>query len=156
MHAVTVERGWGRFELALAMLIGVAAGVGGFTFIYAKGGSYFTNDPRACANCHIMNDHYSAWVKSTHRAVAVCNDCHTPTGFVAKYLTKAENGFWHSFGFTTGRFPEPLRITPRNRMIALDACRKCHVDIVDAIEPRHGGANRSDCIRCHRDVGHPR
>lgn len=144
------------FEIVLGGLIGVAAGVGAYTFIYAKGGSYLTNDPKACANCHIMQDHYTAWVKSSHRSVAVCNDCHTPPGFVAKYLTKANNGFWHSFGFTTGWFPEPLRITPRNRAITEAACRKCHTDIVQAIESRHANRNQTECIRCHADVGHPR
>jgi hypothetical protein len=28
-----------------------------YTFVYAKGYSYLTNDPGACANCHIMADH---------------------------------------------------------------------------------------------------
>ena len=35
-----------------AVLAGVAAGVGGFTFVYARGYSYLTNDPKACVNCH--------------------------------------------------------------------------------------------------------
>ena len=140
----------------LSLFVGIFSGAGGYTFYYAEGASYLSNDPRACMNCHIMQDHFDAWMKSSHRAVAVCNDCHTPRGFVAKYLTKANNGFWHSFGFTTGRFPEPLRITPRNRRITQDACRACHADIVDAIEPLHADQDKSDCIRCHRDVGHPR
>src|SRR5215216_4492770 len=118
----------------LGIAIGLAIGVGGYTFIYAKGYSYMTNDPAACANCHIMQDHYNAWQRSSHHAVAVCNDCHTPPGFVAKYATKASNGFWHSFGFTTGRFPEPLRIKPHNREVTEAACRKCHQEIVVAIE----------------------
>ena len=42
-----------------AALAGVAAGVGGFTFVYARGASYLTNDPRACANCHVMNEQYA-------------------------------------------------------------------------------------------------
>ncbi|MGH7595818.1 MAG: NapC/NirT family cytochrome c [bacterium] len=89
-----------KFTLAgiiLGISLGLAAGLGAYTFIYAKGGSYLTNDPAACANCHVMSEHYSGWIKSSHRAVAVCNDCHTPPGFVAKYATKASNGFWHSF-----------------------------------------------------------
>jgi cytochrome c nitrite reductase small subunit len=143
-------------EIVLGVLIGIAVGVGCYTFIYAKGASYLSNDPKVCANCHIMQDHYSAWVKSSHRSVAVCNDCHTPPGFVAKYVTKANNGFWHSFGFTTGWFPDPLRITPRNRQITEAACRKCHADIVQAIEARTPASRQTDCIRCHRDVGHPR
>ena len=31
---------------------GILTAVGGYTFVYAKGYSYLTNDPAACANCH--------------------------------------------------------------------------------------------------------
>ncbi len=139
--------------IVLGVTIGLAAGVGGYTFIYAKGGSYLTNDPGACANCHIMQEHYDAWIKSSHRAVAVCNDCHTPPGFIAKYATKASNGFWHSFAFTSGRFPDPLRIKPHNREITERACRKCHQEIVEAIEG-HKESDTTSCVRCHSTVGH--
>ena len=136
--------------------MGFALGVGAYTFVYAKGGSYLTNDPAACANCHIMSEHYSAWIKSSHRAVAVCNDCHTPAGLLPKYLTKASNGFWHSFAFTTGRFPEPLRSKPHNRAITEAACQKCHQDIVQAIEGPHQASTPLSCVRCHASVGHMR
>ena len=122
------------FRYLVASTLGMLIAVGGYTFIYARGYSYLTNDPAACANCHVMENHYRAWMKSSHRAVAVCNDCHTPPGLVPKYATKAINGFNHSLAFTTGRFPEPLRITPRNSEVTEKACRKCHEDIVNAIE----------------------
>jgi cytochrome c nitrite reductase small subunit len=141
-------------ELVLVATIGLVIGIGGYTFLYAKGGSYLTDNPAACANCHIMREHYDGWIKSSHRGVAVCNDCHTPAGLVAKYTTKASNGFWHSFAFTTGRFPEPLRITPHNRDIAEQACRTCHRDIVEAIEGPHPEVGKLLCMRCHRSVGH--
>ena len=128
--------------------------VGGYTFIYAKGYAYVSNDPAACANCHVMNDHFRAWMKSSHRAVAVCNDCHTPPGLVGKYTTKAINGFNHSLAFTTGRFHEPLGITARNRDVTEQACRKCHAEIVDAIEGPNPQGDRLSCIRCHATVGH--
>ena len=142
---------WG---ICAGIAIGVVVGGGVFTFVYAKGGSYMTNDPRACANCHIMQDHYDAWVKSSHRSVASCNDCHTPPGVIPKYATKAKNGFFHSLYFTTGDFPDPLRITPSNRKVTEAACRKCHTTIVDAIEA-HGRGEATACLRCHGDVGHP-
>ena len=49
-----------------------------YTFAYARGWAYMTDDPRACANCHVMNEQYDGWIKSSHRSVAVCNDCHVP------------------------------------------------------------------------------
>src|SRR5687767_7213417 len=139
--------------MALAVSLGLAAGIGGFTFVYARGASYLTNDPAACANCHVMNDHYSGWLKSSHRAVATCNDCHTPPGFLGKYTTKASNGFWHSFAFTTGDFPEPIAIKPHNRDVAERACRGCHQPMVEAMTSGHAGD--VSCIRCHGAVGHP-
>jgi cytochrome c nitrite reductase small subunit len=130
-----------RAALVVAALVGITAGLGAFTFVYARGGSYLTNDPAACANCHVMQEHFDAWAKSSHRSVAACNDCHTPHDVVGKYTVKAKNGFWHSFYFTTGRFPDPLRITEGNRRVTEEACRSCHEQITDAIvpaPPRHG------------------
>jgi len=145
---------WLGGAAALGVSAGLAAGIGAYTFIYAHGASYLTEDPAACANCHIMQDHYDAWLKSSHHTVAVCNDCHTPADFFGKYLTKGLNGYHHSMAFTLQNFHEPIQITARNREITESACRKCHQDIVDAID--HGGGRREHlaCIRCHAQVGH--
>lgn len=142
-----------------AVLMGVAIGLAGFTFVYAKGHSYLGSDPAACANCHIMDDHFDAWTKSSHHAVARCNDCHTPHSTVPKYYVKAKNGFWHSFYFTTGTFPDPIRITEPNRDVVQEACRYCHAPITESIDHdapagSERGAEPLDCTRCHRHVGH--
>ena len=157
-----------RWALAASGALGMSLGLGLFTFGYARGSSYLTNDPAACANCHIMSEHYSAWMKGSHHTVATCNDCHTPHNVIGKYVVKARNGFWHSFYFTTGNFPDPLRITERNREVTEHACRYCHGEITQAIDhaatasPSVGAARQptghSDepisCIHCHRYVGH--
>jgi cytochrome c nitrite reductase small subunit len=152
--------------LLFTVLLGLAVGTGVFTFGYAKGASYLTNDPAACANCHIMDAHFDSWVRSSHSAVAVCNDCHTPHDLLGKYLTKASNGFWHSFAFTTGEFPDPIRIKSHNREVTEEACRYCHAEITAAITAgAHvvgtGETSAADaegwavaCTRCHRTVGH--
>jgi cytochrome c nitrite reductase small subunit len=136
---------------------GVLIGIGGYTFIYARGAAYLTNDPAACMNCHIMREQYEGWVKSSHRSVAVCNDCHTPHNVVGKYTTKAINGFNHSFAFTSGHYPDQIHIGPRNRRVTESACRSCHVDVVEAIDAagtRGGHPQDTECLRCHRTVGH--
>lgn len=140
--------------LIAASLVGALSALGGYTFIYARGFAYLGHDAAACANCHVMQNHYAAWLKSSHRTVAACNDCHTPPALVPKYATKALNGFNHSLAFTTGRFPEPIRITPRNEAVTEKACRHCHGDVVLAIEGPHPETNRLSCIRCHSTVGH--
>jgi cytochrome c nitrite reductase small subunit len=137
----------------VAAVLGVAIGLGAFTFVYAKGGSYLTDSPAACANCHVMSDQYAGWHKSSHRKVAVCNDCHTPHDFFGKYFTKALNGYHHSSAFTTGNFHEPIQISPRNRAITEAACRSCHAPITQAIDP-HPTTGELSCITCHRGVGH--
>jgi cytochrome c nitrite reductase small subunit len=81
---------------------------------------------------------------------------------VARYWNKAENGLWHSVGFTTGNFPEPLQITPGNARVTEQACRTCHEPITLAIEGfshegpamRPGEGNEQSCVRCHATVGH--
>jgi cytochrome c nitrite reductase small subunit len=144
--------------ITTALLMGTLIGIGAFTFVYARGASYLTNNPQACANCHVMIEHYAAWLKSSHHRAAVCNDCHAPHTLHGKYATKARNGFWHSFYFTTGNFPDPLRITPGNLRVTERACRHCHEAITAAIE--HGepgpgkGAQPIRCSSCHRHVGH--
>lgn len=135
-------------------LLGVAIGLGAYTFVYARGASYLTNDPNACANCHVMKAQLDGWTHGSHRAVAGCNDCHTPPGLFAKYATKASNGFWHSFAFTTGRFHEPIRIKASNRAVTERACRACHQPIVDAIDRTHAEGKELGCVDCHRNVGH--
>lgn len=40
--------------LVVVVAAGLAVGVGGYTFVYARGASYLTNDPAACANCHVI------------------------------------------------------------------------------------------------------
>jgi cytochrome c nitrite reductase small subunit len=143
-----------NFLIVLGITIGLFIGIGVYTFLYAKGYSYFTNDPNACANCHVMNQQYNGWIKSSHHAVAVCNDCHTPDGIIGKYYTKASNGFWHSFYFTTGWFPDNIEITQRNVHVTENACSKCHQDIIEMMNSSHKPKETISCISCHSSVGH--
>jgi cytochrome c nitrite reductase small subunit len=147
--------------LALVLgLIGVLAGVGGYTFIYAKGYSYLSNDPQACANCHIMRGELDGWQKSSHHTVATCNDCHVPHAFIPKYLTKLENGYAHSRAFTFQDFHEPIEMRAQSRAIVLENCVECHREMVSPITASAGSFGHNalsaqvDCIQCHRAVGH--
>ena len=140
--------------LLLAVLLGAFVGVGVFTFGYARGASYLTDDPSACANCHVMQEQFDGWLKSSHGKVAVCNDCHTPSGLVPKYTAKAVNGFFHSLAFTTQRFPDEIVITGRNFQVTEQACLWCHQTIVDGILAAREHGEGVCCIQCHRTVGH--
>ncbi|MBK8026722.1 MAG: cytochrome c nitrite reductase small subunit [Chloroflexi bacterium] len=138
---------------ALALVLGILVGLGTFTFVYARGTSYLSNDPATCVNCHIMRDEFDAWAVSSHRNVATCNDCHTPHDFVGKWVTKAVNGFNHGLAFTTGNYPENIQIKPHNAEIAQENCIGCHQTLVNLVYATHEDQSRR-CVDCHGNVGH--
>jgi cytochrome c nitrite reductase small subunit len=141
-----------RFAPALAAAtFGIAVGIAGVGFNYAEGLSYLSNDPRACANCHIMQSQFDSWQKSSHHGVATCGDCHLPHDFVGKYVAKSRNGWNHSSAFTLQNFPEPIMITPRNAQILQDACIHCHEPLVSDLSESAGAPK---CVSCHVSVGH--
>lgn len=163
-HAATKgrQRTFGYREIGFAIFLGLLAGTGVFTFGYGKGASYLSNDPQSCANCHVMQEHYDSWQKSSHHHLAACNDCHLPHDFVGKWVTKADNGFFHSVAFTLQNYHDPIQIKPRNKRVTQSACIDCHKDFVHALLPVAApegteDAKRHDmlaCVHCHADVGH--
>ncbi|MCA9782496.1 MAG: cytochrome c nitrite reductase small subunit [Calditrichaeota bacterium] len=150
------DRGWAtRHSLALVAATGILLGLGAFTFRYGEGLSYFSSDPAACVNCHIMQPQYSSWQKASHHTSAVCVDCHLPVSLIPKLLAKASNGWHHSKGFTLQDFHEPIMIKPGNSRILQENCLRCHGDMVHAMAP--GMALEPDavsCVHCHASVGH--
>jgi len=140
--------------LALAVCLGIAAGIGGYTFRYAEGLSYFKTDPKACVNCHIMQSEYDAWQKSSHHQVAVCIDCHLPHAFIPKYLAKAENGWRHGQKFTTQQFVEPIVVQAAGRRILQENCVRCHEQITHQMAGESSDAEQLPCTHCHFGVGH--
>lgn len=148
---------------ALVVGLGVALGIGLHTFRYAEGLSYLQTDPKACANCHIMQPQYDGWQKASHHTAAVCVDCHLPQDFFPKYVAKVENGWRHGEKFTSQSFQEPIRVQSAGARILEANCRRCHADIVrDAFGESHGSGlvpSAADdgsfrCVHCHATVGH--
>lgn len=158
--ATTVQRPRHRWAGAtlpgviLAGAAGIFIGVTGWTFRYAEGHSYLSNDPKACVNCHIMRDQFEGWSKAPHHAVATCNDCHVPKNFFGKYYTKMEHGYRHSKGFTFQDFHEPIQIKASSRRIVQHNCVRCHESLVSQIEHGRATGEAADCIACHRSVAH--
>ncbi len=140
--------------MLLAALVGVALGQSAYTFRYAEGLSYLSSDPKACINCHIMQPQYDGWQKGSHHNVAKCIDCHLPHDLIGKYYTKAENGFWHSKGFTLQDFPEPIVMRDVSRRILHHSCLHCHADFVHDILSVPDQQGELNCTHCHRTVGH--
>jgi cytochrome c nitrite reductase small subunit len=144
-----------KWTVLLAVAVGLAAGIGGYTFRYAEGLSYFSTNPTACVNCHIMQPQYDAWQKSSHHTVAVCVECHLPAEFIPKYIAKAENGWRHGQKFTTQDFVEPITVQAAGRAILRKNCVRCHDGLLHGLAsgPR-GSLDELDCVHCHAGVGH--
>jgi len=141
--------------MLLAAVCGLALGTGAFTFHYGEGLSYFSTDPAACANCHIMQPQYDSWMKGSHHQAAGCVDCHLPVALLPKLLAKAANGWSHSKGFTLQDFHEPILIKPGNSGILQENCLRCHGGLVHGLVA--GATTDGDalsCVHCHVDVGH--
>ncbi len=152
MRGLLVQLGF--LPIAFVVVLGMLAGIGAFTFGYGQGASYLSSDPAACANCHVMQGHYDSWQNSSHKHVAVCNDCHLSHHPIGKWIVKGDNGFFHSLAFTTGYFHEPIQIKPRNRRVTQNACLDCHGDFVHQMLPVQPGGDMMLCVHCHSDVGH--
>ena len=142
-------------RVLLAAMVGVVLGIGGFTFYYGEGHSYFSENPAACMNCHIMKPQFDSWQKSSHHTLATCVDCHLPADFPGKYVAKAENGFNHSRAFTMQDFREPIAITGKNSRILQERCIACHRALVHELVHVGGtDAGAVSCVHCHRGAGH--
>lgn len=111
-------------------MLGIRSGTGLFTFHYGEGLSYFSKDPEACVNCHIMRPQFESWQKASHHGVATCVDCHLPHQFLGKWFAKAENGFWLSKGFTLQDFQEPIVLRENNKVILNANCINCHSELL--------------------------
>jgi len=153
---VESSRSFTRLQIVvIAVVVGVLLGLGAMTFRYAEGLSYFSTDPAACTNCHIMRRQYDGWQKASHHGAATCIDCHLPPTFFAKYLAKASNGWHHSKGFTLQDFEEPIRIKPKNSAILQANCLRCHEPMVHAlVAGARTDRDAVECVHCHASVGH--
>ena len=55
--------------IVLAIALGMAIGVGAYTFVYARGYSYMTDNAEACVNCHVMQDQFSGWLNRDSKKI---------------------------------------------------------------------------------------
>ncbi|MCS6984560.1 MAG: NapC/NirT family cytochrome c [Leptospiraceae bacterium] len=130
------------------MGISFVSGMGVFLLWQSKALSYLSDNPAACANCHVMEIHYQRYLSTAHSRYATCNDCHTPPSSIRKILTKIKNGISHSYAFTTGNYREPLLITHFNQRVVEENCYVCHQNLF------FSHPISQSCLLCHKSLGH--
>lgn len=140
---------WGIGGLVGVLIV---AGIGWLLLNPQGLGAYLSDQPEACNNCHVMNPAYEGWFHAAHRRVAVCNDCHTPHAFPAKWSVKFLKGLQHVYFYTTYQIPPQIYADGLTRQIVQSNCVRCHFNTV-AVQSGLMGGERL-CFDCHRTVAH--
>ncbi len=152
-----------RWRTTAVFLIAVFLGIGLFLAKEGEVVSYMSDNPEACVNCHVMTPVYNAWMHSSHREWANCNDCHVPhDNIVNKYFFKAKDGLYHASIFTLRAEPDVIKMQEASQKVVQDNCIRCHVQQVtqtkyDGWIDNHA-ENRTErqCWSCHKEIPHGR
>lgn len=159
IHNLIPPREW---LFAVVILMGILVGMGIYIIKIANAGSYLSDDPETCINCHVMNTQYASWQHSSHREVANCNDCHVPHNNVFnKYFFKAKDGLRHSTMFTLRLEPQVIHIKEAGRKVVHQNCIRCHEPLLNdrsmqtvvGSDYSHTRTTR-ECWDCHRETPH--
>ncbi|AZQ64646.1 cytochrome c nitrite reductase small subunit [Flammeovirga pectinis] len=152
-----------QWQPVVAALIGAIVGLAIYTAYNARVGSYLSDDPTTCVNCHVMTPEFESWKHSSHREVATCNDCHVPhTSVFAKYGFKAKDGLYHSYVYTTRSEPQVIRMHEAGQEVVQANCIRCHGDqVTDAktvamVPDNYKHRTERQCWECHRETPHGR
>ena len=145
------------------ILIAFFVGIFIYTLYVSNAVSYLSDDPKTCINCHVMRSEFATWQHSSHREVAVCNDCHVPHDNVFnKYFFKAKDGLRHATMFTFRMEPQVIKMHAAGQAVVLKNCQNCHENInrevgllsITLEDKMHGDGKL--CWDCHREVPHGR
>ncbi len=150
-----------KWKLPVAALLGILVGLFIFMFKISNAGSYLSDEPKTCINCHVMEPQYATWFHSSHRENASCNDCHVPhNNAVSKYFFKAKDGMRHATVFTMRNEPQVMKIKHAGVDVVQKNCKRCHSFVNESVTTlavngknyTHGEGKL--CWGCHREVPH--
>jgi cytochrome c nitrite reductase small subunit len=125
--------------------------------------SYFSEDPKVCINCHVMNTQYATWQHSSHRERATCVQCHLPQdSLVDKMIAKSRDGFNHSIAMTFRTYDNSIRVSDNAAKRIQNNCISCHGELVSQMVEstksyqKNSGEPQVDrnCWDCHRVTPH--
>ena len=157
--SILSSRKWKIFAIIVG---GIICGLGGYTAYASRFGSYLSDDPAACMNCHIMAPYYATWNHSSHSRNTNCNDCHVPHDNAArKWLFKGMDGIRHAAIFTMRGEPQVIQAVDKSASVIMNNCVRCHEQLNTEFVKTgkisytmvKEGAGKA-CWDCHRDVTH--
>jgi Cytochrome c552 len=107
--------------VGLAVAVGLALGIGAYMFVYARGASYLTNDPAACANCHVMREQLDGWTVGSHRAVAAARDFQRRAQFYLDFVEAENSTGFHAPQEAARILAESIDFTRQGQLALRDA-----------------------------------
>jgi cytochrome c nitrite reductase small subunit len=120
-----------NWRLSAIILMGIFTGLVFLVFHISMAGSYLSDEPSSCINCHVMYPQYASWSKGSHGHVATCVDCHVPQDSVLrKYYFKASDGLRHATYFAMRWEPQVIQIEKAGTTVVQENCIRCHQDLV--------------------------
>ena len=151
-----------RQKIIAILFAGIICGLGGYTVYASKAGSYLSDDPAACVNCHIMAPYYATWNHSSHARNTTCNDCHVPhENVVRKWLFKGMDGVRHAAIFTMRGEHQAIQASDESASVIMNNCVRCHTQLntefVNTGKICYSDVKKGEgkaCWDCHRDVPH--
>ena len=150
-----------QWRIPVIILLGAISGLSLYAMVESKAISYLSDDPKTCANCHVMTPQYTTWKNSSHREWAKCNDCHVPHDNVFnKYYFKAKDGLYHATIFTARAEPDVIKMQEASQKVVQDNCIRCHVQQVTQtkyagfLEDHKENRTKRQCWSCHKQVPH--
>ncbi len=150
-----------RWQLPVAIALGIFVGLVAYVVKISNAGSYLSDSPQTCINCHIMHPQYATWQHSSHRQWTNCNDCHVPHDNVFhKYLFKAQDGLRHATIFTLRNEPQVIKIKDAGKAVVQENCKRCHeylnkeVGTYTTTLKTHQKGEGKLCWECHRETPH--
>ncbi len=145
---LTLRRIPAGVRLLVFAAAGVAVGMAVLVAHVSRATSYLSDVPETCLNCHVMEDAYASWRRSSHGPVTTCTDCHLPhQNPVARLAHKARGGLWHSYVFTFRLEPQVLRLAHYSHSVVQENCLRCHHDQIQMV--RLAGVTERRCWDCH-------
>ncbi len=153
----------GKWQKSATLISGIMLGLVIYIMYISNVGSYLSDDPKTCVNCHVMGPQYATWFHSAHRENATCNDCHVPhDNIFSTYFFKAKDGLRHATVFTQRAEPQVIQIKEEGAEVVMQNCIRCHTPLFDDSElvastkGLHSENSEEKCWTCHRETPHGR
>jgi cytochrome c nitrite reductase small subunit len=138
-----------RIILSLVAVGGVSAVVLLFLMLGPPGLLAKSSKPDFCAQCHVMEAQYEAWVHVGAHRRKLCVDCHLPNDNRAvHYIWKGLTGLKDAVFFYSGRVPERIMLTAHGEAVLQANCIRCHETTVSLMDTER------KCWSCHRRISH--